>query len=278
MRVVVTGGSGLVGRRIVTLLAREHDVVNFDLREPPEHAAPYVRGDILETAALLRALDGADVVVHAAALPGPSFGTEAEIQRVNVTGTETVAEAAIASRVPRIVHISSDAVLGFVFSGGRTKPLYLPVDEAHPLSPVEPYGRSKLAAELALRRLVGPGLTVVSLRPPWVWVPEEYEKYSRLTAHPDEWSDGLWAYVHGDDLARAVEMAVTRPAPEGFHAVFVDAPDNGTTLPTRVLVDRHHPGTPLDPDHGEFAGLISSNAAEQLLGWSATMVWREFLA
>jgi nucleoside-diphosphate-sugar epimerase len=277
MRILVTGGSGLVGRRVVALLAAEHEVVNFDLRPPSEQHGAYVQGDILDGTALRRALHGADAVVHAAAIPGPSFGTPEEIVMTNVGGTRAAALAANEKGVPRFVFISSEAVLGFVFSGRRTKPRYFPIDEAHPASPSEPYGASKLAAERALDLAARGGLTVVCLRPPWVWVPEEYARCRELTKSPDEWWDGLWAYMHGDDLARAVGLAVTRDVPAGFHAVYVAAPDNGTVLPTRELLARHYPDVPIRDGLGEFASLISSEGARKLLGAKPAMTWREFL-
>ncbi len=278
MRIVVTGGSGLVGRRIVRELASNHDVVNLDLREPTERVGDFVRGDILDEAALRRAFQGADAIVHTAALPGPSFGTEQQLERVNGDGTAAVAAAATALGIRRFVHISSEAILGFVFSEGQTRPLYFPIDEKHPISPTEPYGRSKLRAELAVARNTSDEASAVVLRPPWVWVPEEYEKDRRLTGSPDEWWHGLWAYVHGDDLARAAALAITADLRPGIHAVYVAATDSGTDVPTRELLDRYYPDVPVRAELQEFGSLISSAAASELLGLGPTMTWREFLA
>jgi len=288
MRIAVTGGSGLVGRAIVRRLAERHDVVNVDLSDPgpagvgrspgePVSSVQYAHVDILDPPALSRAFDGAQAVVHAAAIPGPAFGSEDEILNVNVEGTKNVALAANEAGVQRFVFISSDSVLGFVFSEGRVRPSYLPVDETHPLAPAEPYGRSKLMAETVLARQAGRTTTVVSLRPPWVWVPEEYEKLRRLTRAPAEWSGGLWAYVHGDDLARAVERAVTFKIEPGFHAAYVAAPDNGTVVPTAQLVQDYFPDVPVRENLSEFGSLVSSHQLENLLGFVPTMSWREFL-
>jgi len=295
MRIAVTGGSGLVGRAIVRRLAERHDVVNIDLfdfgadacdlkptgveRSPTEPApsVQYAHADILDLTTLSRAIDGAQAVVHAAAIPGPAFGSEDDILNVNVEGTRNVAVAADEAGVRRFVFISSDSVLGFVFSKGRVQPNYFPVDEAHPLAPTEAYGRSKLMAETVLARHAGRTTTVISLRPPWVWVPEEYEKLRRLTRAPADWSGGLWAYVHGDDLARAVERAVTLEIEPGFHAVYVAAPDNGTVVPTAQLVRDYFPDVSVRKELPEFGSLVSSSRLESLLGFVPTMSWREFL-
>lgn len=278
MRVVVTGGSGLVGRSIVRLLAREHDVLNLDPRRPADPAGSHVAASVLDPEAVARAIEGADAVVHAAAIPGPSFGTDEEIERVNVGGTRVVADAALAAGVGRFVHISSEAVLGFVFSKGRTKPDYLPIDEAHPLSPSDAYGRSKLAAETLLARRACPAMRVVSLRPPWVWVPEEYDNCRRLTTDPGAWWDGLWAYVHGDDLARVVVSALGTGLEGTCHAVYVAAPDNGTTCSSRELIDRYYSQASLRSSFEGSESLISSDACERLLELRPTMEWRHFLS
>lgn len=288
MRIAVTGGSGLVGRAIVRRLKERHDVVNVDLSylgpagvehspDEPTASVRYAPTDILDLAALTRAVDGAQAIVHAAAIPGPTFGSEDDILEVNVEGTRNVALAAGKAGARRIVFISSESILGFVFSEGRVRPGYLPVDEAHPLAPTEAYGRSKLMAETLLARQAGGDTTVVSLRPPWVWVPEEYEKLRHLTRAPEEWLGGLWAYVHGDDLARAVERAATLEVAPGFHAAYVAAPDNGTVVPTAKLIEDHFPDIPVRGDLPEFGSLVSSSRLEELLGFRPTMSWREFL-
>ncbi len=288
MRIAVTGGSGLVGRSIIRRLIEHHDIVNIDLSDPgrtgvrhsSDQRAPAVQftpTDILDLAGLSHAIDGAQAVVHAAALPGPTFGSKDDIQTVNVEGTRNVALAAGKANVQRIVFISSESVLGFVFSGGRVRPDYLPINEAHPLAPTDAYGRSKLEAETVLARQAGKTTTVVSLRPPWVWVPEEYEKLRRLTVAPENWPGGLWAYVHGDDLARAVERAVTLNIAPGFHAAYIAAPDNGTVVPTARLLEDYFPDVPVRKDLPEFGSLVSSDRLEELLGFRPSMSWREFL-
>ena len=277
MRIVVTGGSGLVGRGIIDLLTNEHDVVNLDIEPRPGAAVEFIRADVRDLAALCAAFRGAQAVVHAAAIPGPALGTEEEILETNLDGTRNVALAATETDVSRLVFISSESVLGFVFSAGRVHPLYLPIDESHPLAPVDAYGRSKLLAESALSKAATDALTVVSLRPPWVWVPEEYDRCRELALHPEDWCDGLWAYVHRDDLARAVERAISRDIPPGFHAVYVAAPDNGTTVPSRTLIERYHPQAEIIGEISEYGSLISSEGARALLGFVPGMSWRDFL-
>ena len=117
MRIAVTGGSGLVGRAIVRRLAKRHDVVNVDLATPDPAGLEYpavehAHIDILDVERLAHAFHGTGAVVHAAAIPGPEFGSEEDITEVNVEGTRNVAVAADRAGVGRVVFISSESVPG----------------------------------------------------------------------------------------------------------------------------------------------------------------------
>lgn len=213
MRVAVTGGSGLLGRRIVSRLARDHEVVNIDIRTPRNGSEAYVECSILDVDGIQRAIHGYDAVVHAAALPGPRFGTPEELMNINAEGSLQVGRACSAGGVKRLVFISSDSVLGFVFSDGEVRPRYLPIDEGHPLLPSDPYGKSKLLAETYLEQEAAGEFPLLILRPPWIWVPDEYEQCRNLLTTPEGWSSGLWAYVHGDDVAEAVARGLPPISP-----------------------------------------------------------------
>jgi UDP-glucose 4-epimerase len=267
-----------VGRRIVAGLSRDHDVVNLDLREPLGESSGYVSGDILEADAVREAVAGAQAVVHAAAIPGPSFGSIDDICMTNIEGTRRVAEAAFAAGVKRFVNVSSESVLGFAFGSKNVRPSYFPIDEDHRLSPSDPYGRSKLVAEESLSERRPDDAVVVSLRPPWVWVEEEYAQCRRLTHDPESWVGGLWAYIHGDDLAEAVTLAIERDVAPGHHSVYVAAADNGTIRSTRDLIERFYPQVTVRPGIPEYGSLISSARAGRLLGFTPRLKWRAFLS
>lgn len=161
MRVVVTGSGGRVGRAIVTRLAGEHDVVGLD-RLPASTAVQHV-ADILDRRALAAALRGADAVIHAAALHAPHVGVlpDAELERVNVTGTEHVIEAARDAGIRRIVFTSTTALYG---AGSRATAAATWIDEASEPAPRTIYHRTKLAAEALLRAASGDRLRVRVLR------------------------------------------------------------------------------------------------------------------
>lgn len=171
MKVFLTGGTGLVGRHVlsrlisggyeVTALARSQAAE----RELREQGATPLRGDLREHEVLRRAAAAHEVTVHAAAtiLHRGDWSTYYEL---NVAPVEQIARAAAAAGA-RMVHISSVAVYGRrrTYDGGpRSVSEEFGLD--HPLFPGDHYARSKREAELAVWRAVeDSGLRAVAIRP-----------------------------------------------------------------------------------------------------------------
>lgn len=139
---MVTGGAGFLGINLVrSLLARGHavtslDIAPFDYPDCKERITE-VRGDIRDMAAVRKATQGADIVVHcAAALP---LYTPEDIRSTDLDGTRNVLEAAREAGCARVVHVSSTAVYGI--------PDHHPLLETDRLHGVGPYGIAKVEAE-----------------------------------------------------------------------------------------------------------------------------------
>jgi nucleoside-diphosphate-sugar epimerase len=157
----ISGGAGFLGlhlgRRLLADGAgvRTLDVVPLD-DAGLEAGAEAVRGDVRDPAAVRALVDGADVLVHAAAAL-PIQASRASIFAVNVTGTSLLLDAARAAGVRRVVFISSTAVYGV--------PDVHPIAEDAPLRGVGHYGESKIVAESVCRDFARRGLETVILRP-----------------------------------------------------------------------------------------------------------------
>ncbi|AWW45629.1 UDP-glucose 4-epimerase GalE [Polynucleobacter paneuropaeus] len=163
MNILLTGGTGYIGSHTAVLLADAgHTVVLFDnfcnsnktvsarINQITGHDIPCVEGDVRDTKLLVKTLHEfqIDAVIHFAGLKavGESVREPLKYFDNNVAGSISLLEAMQKASVKTIVFSSSATVYG--------KPQYLPLDEAHPLNPINPYGRTKLQVEEILQDLV----------------------------------------------------------------------------------------------------------------------------
>ena len=169
-KVLVTGGAGFIGSRIVeALVASGTTVVVLDLL-PPVRRVPGVRyaiGDVRDLATLRAAVEGVDGVFHLAAAHHDSNIARQTYFDVNQTGTENLCEAMSAAGVASICFFSTCAVYGNTPE---------PHTESSAVAPEGPYGQSKLAAESALTRwaALSPERRLLVMRPPAVFGPGNY--------------------------------------------------------------------------------------------------------
>jgi dihydroflavonol-4-reductase len=164
--IVVTGGAGYIGTNLaVALLADGHEVRVVDIREPTTAAslgAVWIRADVRDAPAMKAAIEGASIVYHLAGVISVVGGLGGLVESVNVAGTRTVAEAALAAEVPRLVHCSSVHAFDLEAGSGAI------IDESTPRArrPSLPaYDRSKASGEVELRRVVERGLDALVINP-----------------------------------------------------------------------------------------------------------------
>jgi GlcNAc-P-P-Und epimerase len=157
MKVLVTGGSGFIGARLVEeLLAGRHEVRILDKVQSVRHAELCQVGDVRDPDVLQTAVKNVDLVYALAAEHQDNVRPTSLYYDVNVGGAEKLAAACLANGVSRIVFTSSVAVYGL--NAGE------PSEESVP-RPFNHYGQSKLQAEEILRgwadRAPGAQLTIV---------------------------------------------------------------------------------------------------------------------
>ena len=173
-RVLVTGASGLLGGAVAQLLAdRGHAVRTFQ-RRPAAGGLESVAGSVTDPAALARAMDGMDAVIHLAAKV--SFtGAWSDFVATNIDGTRNVLDTARAAGVRDLVFVSSPSVAHFgepIAGAGA--------GEADPDRARGSYARSKAAAELLALAADSPELRVTAIRPHVVWGPGDTQLVERV--------------------------------------------------------------------------------------------------
>ncbi len=253
-RVLVTGAGGNLGRAVVPALVEAgHSPVLFDFR-PLETDQEFVEGDVGDRAAVARAMQGVDVVVHAAALHGihlQAWSAE-DFWSINVTGTFNVYEAARDAGVTHVVLGSSMVVYGDI--GGGDEP-WEAVTEQSPLRPANLYGLTKVLSEDIARYHATAGvISTVALRL-GMFVPETFERYGfRL----------LFGGVDDRDVAQSVVRALDHRPQDGFAAFDIMA-DSGLTVDdlsrlhtdlARVLDERWPEVTSIVEDRGLDLGSL----------------------
>lgn len=177
--ILVTGGTGFLGRHLIPTLCRNGRQVRVLARHPEAHPwltqypnVEIMQGDIVDADSVRRALAGCDEVIHAAGY-FRFWGSEADFDATNVGGMRCLLDAIREHPVKRIVHISTVAVIG--------EPSPNIIDETHPACPADAYQRSKLRAEtLALDYHQRYGLPLVILRPGAFYGPLGKYGFNRL--------------------------------------------------------------------------------------------------
>jgi len=150
MKILVTGGAGYIGSHVVLSLCDngEDVVVLDDLSSGTQNAiddrAKFILGSTLNKKDTDTALDGVDVVIHLAAFKaaGESMLYPSKYSQNNIVGTINLINSMIDQDVNNFIFSSTAAVYGY--------PKYLPLDENHPLNPINYYGFTKLEIERIL--------------------------------------------------------------------------------------------------------------------------------
>ncbi|MFV0626477.1 MAG: UDP-glucose 4-epimerase GalE [Alphaproteobacteria bacterium] len=301
MKVLIIGGAGYIGSHVAKdFLEKGHQVVVYDDLSTGQEInlfskAEFVQGNILDVSKLKIAMSkNIDVVIHLAAKKavGESMENPHKYSENNITGSLNILDAMVETGVKNIVFSSSAAVYGM--------PQYLPIDEKHPISPINYYGFTKIAIEqfmhwyevtknlkfVALRyfNAVGYDETGIikgreknpqNLLPLIVEVAEGTRE--KLNVYGDDYPtpDGtcIRDYIHVSDLASAHVLAAEKLLSGMASQSLNLGTGKGTSVKEIIEATEELLGRKLNVEYaGRRAGdpaelTASSKKAESLLGW-----------
>jgi UDP-glucose 4-epimerase len=284
MKLLVTGGAGFIGSRIVAQLieagnsVRVFDNLSTGTSAAVPHGAEFIEGDIRDAAALEKAVEGNDAVIHLAAqalVPESVLNPQKSFD-INLGGGQNLLEAMRKTGVDRLVHSSTAAVYG--------TPVKVPIGEDDPKLPINPYGATKYAFEQLLHAYhAAYGLNVTMFR--------YFNPYGPTESHDPEThaipnfikatlaGDPIPLYWNGsqtrdffyvDDIARAHIMGLQK---NGFHTYNLGS---GSSIVVRDVVERifelagmHSPINDLGERAGDPQELMADTTRVfKELGWS----------
>lgn len=276
MRIVVTGGSGKAGRWVVRHLREAgHEVLNVDWTHDGSAHAMCLVTDLTEPGQAFEALDGAEALVHLAAIPVPELRPPAETFRINMLSTYNAFAAAEAHGLRRVVYASSETVLGLPFD---EPPAFAPIDETHPSRPETSYSLSKVAGEaIAAQFARRTGVPYVGLRISNIMEPEDYRMFPGFQddARLRKWN--LWGYVDARDVAAACELGLTATV-TGHEIAIIAAADTCMTRDSAELMAEVYPSVPLMRDVRGRETLLAVDRARAVLGYEPQHRWQDELA
>jgi UDP-glucose 4-epimerase len=277
-RVLVTGGSGFIGRHVVSeLTAAGAQVRVVDLEAHPDPEVDVVIGDIADPNVLERAFDGGfQSIVHLAAVTSVLRSLEHPqlTYRTNVAGTQAVLEAGRAVGATSLAFASTNAVTG---------PMDAPkIVESARLRPLTPYGSTKAAAEMLMSAYTAAyGLRCACLRLTNAYGPGMQAKDSiiarlmrsiRLGTTFEIYGDGnqVRDYVHVSDIAQGMLLALVSDEWAGATII-----GSGSSLSVHDVLAavREVSGAELDVRHGpakpgEMPAVIVDPSRALAAGWS----------
>ena len=209
MQILVTGASGRIGRYVVKeLVSAGHSVTGVDKLVSDGSSPRFLHVDLTDAGEVYQALAGAkaEAVVHLGAWANAGVVPDTRTYGDNVQGTFNLFQACADLGIQRVVSASSAQVYGFA----KAPPVYVPVNETHPLRPANCYALSKVVGEQTADYFVKRfGMTILSFRLMGIRTPAQLDaEIDELAQDPSKGTSLLWTRTDARDAAIACRLAV----------------------------------------------------------------------
>ena len=239
MQILVTGASGRIGRYVVKeLVDAGHNVTGVDILASEGGSSRFLRVDLTDAGEVYQVLAAAkaEAVIHLGAWANAGVVPDTRTYGDNVRGTFNVFQACADLGIQRVVSASSAQVYAFA----KEPPVYVPVDEAHPLRPANCYALSKVVGEQTADYFIKRfGMTILSFRFMGIRMPAQLNtEIDELAQDPSKGTSLLWTRTDARDAAIACRLAVeAESVPSGPYNI--TGVRVALSEPTAALVERH---------------------------------------
>lgn len=279
MQIIVTGSSGKLGVGVVTALREAgHRVIEFDARVGRGPDAVQINitdfGQVSEAiAGVDERHNGVDAVVHLAAVPAPGLVPDTALITQNLTMTINVFQAARRAGIKRIVHASSETLLGIPMA---IDPPYAPLDEVAETRPEFMYAVGKHLDEELAKKLVrfDPELRITGLRFSNVMAEEDYAEFPSWQNDTSVRRWNLFGYIDRRDGGQAVLRTLENAAP-GYDTFIIAAADTVMERPSAELMAAEFPNVPITRELVGRETLLDIRHAREVLGYDPQHSWRD---
>ncbi|CCM06517.1 uncharacterized protein FIBRA_08789 [Fibroporia radiculosa] len=283
-RVVVTGGSGKLGRpTLIELYENGWEVINFD-RVPHPSTIPqeiiFMQTNLEDMGQVIENLidvdtkyKGVNAIVHLAALPAPGMMASSTQFQLNTMSTYNILEASRKLGIKNLVLASSETLLGLPLNPWL--PDRIPMDENSPRRPESAYSLSKLVGEVMSEEYTrwDPSTKIVSLRFSNVMAPDDYAAFETWQDDPKIRKWNVFGYIDARDGGQAIRKSLEYKA-TGHHQFLIANSNTTMRKPNAELVAAAFPGVPYTPTAGPNDTLLSIDKAKRVLGFSPKWDWK----
>jgi dihydroflavonol-4-reductase len=250
MKIFMTGATGFIGGEIARRLRARGDEVVALVRNPEKAKAlqqigcQLAGGDLTDSAAIHTGMQGADAVIHCAAVYdiGIPASQRPAMYDANVKGTENVLGAALELKVPKVVYVST------IGAFGNTEGQVVDETYKHKGKYISYYDETKHLAHLVAERLIAGGLPCVIVQPGGVYGPDDQSAPGKLMR---QFLDGKlpaimfpdtgFNMVHRDDVADGVLLALDQGKPGEAYVLGGEVTTIGGLITTLAKVSGRKP-------------------------------------
>lgn len=293
-RIIITGGSGQVGRHIITqLLSKGHSILNLDLTAGPP-TVHTIKTDLTNGGDVYNALTShfalsepfpaqpscvPDALIHLAGHARNMLVPDNRTFRDNVIAAYNVLDAACKLGIRKIIVASSICAYGVTYAYGDVDFASFPVTEEQTVpAPMDPYALSKRCTEVLAEGFAKrfAGFDVYVLRIGRVVLPGEYNAaFESYVKEPARWKVHGWSYVDVRDLGTICERGVEV---NGLGFQIFNAVNDEITCDRKAgeLVAEVCPAVPVIRELEDREAPISNAKIKRLLGFREEHCWRDY--